>query len=70
MGGLVACLLCACGCTLSRWEAEDGHSRVNHGLTIRFGTVFYIGDDRGGYTEADWAASGEGREPTTQPAVE
>ncbi len=67
---LAVLLTVVCGCTLSRWEAEDGHSKVNHGLTIRFGTVFYIGDDKGGYTEADWTASGEGAEPTTQPAEE
>jgi hypothetical protein len=63
---LAVLLTVICGCTLSRWEAEDGHSKVNHGLTIRFGTVFYIGDDRGGYTEADWSAAGEGSKATTQ----
>lgn len=62
---LAVLLTVICGCSVSRWETEDGHSKVNHGLTIRFGTEIYIGDAQGGYTEADWTASGEGAEPTT-----
>lgn len=56
---LALLLVWTCSCSLSRWEAEDGHSKGYHGLTIRFGTSIYIGDDKGGYTEADWTASGE-----------
>ena len=65
--GLLA-LAWTCGCSLSRWEAEDGHTKVRHGLVIRFGTEIYIGDDGHGETEADWTASGERAEPSTQPA--
>ena len=62
---LVLVLTWACGCSITRWKAEDGHSRVNHGLTLRWGTTLYIGDE-GGYTEVDWFAQGE-KSPTTQP---
>jgi len=55
------------GCSMTRWEAEDGHSTVRHGLVIMWGTTLYIGDGGRGETTAKWSASGE-KVPTTQPA--
>ena len=64
---LVLVLTWACGCSMTRWEAEDGHSTVRHGLVIMWGTTLYIGDGGRGETTAKWSASGE-KVPTTQAA--
>jgi len=66
--GSVLALGLATGCSLSRWEAENGHTRVRHGLVIRFGTELYIGDDGHGETAADWTAEGAGRAEEPDPA--
>ncbi len=70
---VVVALLCAAallmlpGCSITRWEAEDGRTEVRHGLTIRLGWEFYIGDDGQGFTEGNWTAAKD-PEPTAQPA--
>ncbi len=70
--GLAVLLCVAClplGCSDTRWKAEDGTTEVWHGLEIRFGTTFYIGDGGKGKTTAQWTAEG-GSDMVEEPIID
>lgn len=69
---IVALLIGGCllaGCSTTRWKAEDGTTKVRHGLVIRSGWELYIGDDGHGETTAKWGAEG-GSDVAEEPQSE